>query len=165
MAQNDKISELISTVRDLNHTVRPKLTGEIGGGSGNLAQVHEILGQMRDRELMTSHGIKRMILGNREGVEAQEIQNMMGTASARITLDEALAIHQDAASLPTSEVLSAFTTAREAILSLLRDLPEDEWTNESTLGDTEGRNSVQAVVDGLLVDDKAAVSQISQLLG
>ncbi len=164
MAHNDKIDELISTVRDLNFTVRPKLTGEIGGGTGSMAQVHEIIGEMRDRELMTSHSIKRMVLGNRDGVEAEEIQNMMGTAGTRITLEEALAIHEDAATLPTREVISAFATAREAILSLIRELPEDEWTATSTLG-VDGKNSVAAVVDGLLSDDKAAVSRITQLIG
>lgn len=165
MPYTEKIDALISTVRELNHQVRPKLTGEIGGGSGNLADVHKIIGEMRDRELVTSHGIKRMILSNREGVEAQEIQNMMGTSGARITLEEALAIHEDADQLPTRQVMSEFASAREAILSLLRELPDDEWTTRSELAIDEGRETVERVVDSLIADDKDSMAKIQQLMG
>lgn len=164
MSDTEKIDALIATVRELNHTVRPKLTGEVGGGSGNLAEVHSIVGEMRDRELVTSHGVKRMILSNREGVEADEIRNMMGTSGAQITLEEALAIHEDAAVLPTRVVLSAFATAREAILSLLRDLPDEEWEKTAELALDEQRSSIAAVVDSLLADDKVAMERISRLV-
>lgn len=165
MANTEKIDQLIATVRELNHTLRPRLTEEIGGGSGPMAQVHEIIGEMRDRELITSHGIKTMILSNREGVDAAEIQNMMGTAGSQITLEEALAIHDPVSTMPTREVISAFATAREAILSLIRELPDAAWTEESTQAGVGGKNSVAAIVDGLLSDDKAAMARITQLLG
>jgi hypothetical protein len=164
MANTDKIDALISTVRDLNHLVRPKLTDEIGGGSGNMAEVHKIIGEMRDRELIASHSIKRMLLGNREGVEAEEIQSMMGTAGTQITLEEALAIHDDVSEISTREVLSGFGTAREAILSLVRDLSDSDWTTTSTLGDSDDRNSVAAAVDALIADDQAALARIKQLI-
>jgi hypothetical protein len=165
VAQNDKIDALIATVRELNHQVRPKLNEEIGGGSGNMAELHKVLGEMRDRELISSHGVKRMILSSREGVDDQEIQHMMGTSDARITLEEALAIHADTATLPTRVVMSEFASAREAILSLLRGLPEDDWTHKSTLAIDEGRDSVAAVVDSLIEDDRKAMEKIHQLLG
>lgn len=163
MPNIEKIDALISTVRELNHQVRPKLSEDIGGGSGSMAEVHSIISEMRNRELISSHGIKRMILSAREGVDAQEIQNMMGTAGTRITLEEALAIHEDAAELPTRVVMSEFASAREAILSLLRELPDAEWTTKSDLAIDEGQDSVLGVVDYLIGEDKKALSQISQL--
>lgn len=165
MPNTDKIDQLISTVRELNHQVRPKLTDEIGGGSGNMAEVHTILGEMRNRELVSSHGIKRMMLSAREGVDAQEIQNMMGTSGNRITLEEALAIHDDAANLPTRQVMSEFASAREAILSLLRELPDSGWDTKSNNAADEGQDSVGAVVDNLIADDKEKLARIHQLLG
>lgn len=164
MPKTDKIDALISTVRELNHQVRPMLSKDIGGGSGNLAEVHSIIGEMRDRELVSSHSVKRMILSNREGVEASEIQNMMGTAEARITLEEALAIHEDSAKLPTRVVMSEFASAREAILSLLRELPDSDWETKSELGSDEGRDSIDAIIDHLIAEDKQAFQKINQLL-
>lgn len=164
MPKTDKIDALIQTVRDLNHEVRPMLSGEIGGGSGNLAEVHTIVGEMRDRELVASHGVKSLILSNREGVEAHEIQNMMGTSAAQITLDEALAIHDEAATLPTRVVMSEFASAREAILSLLRELPDEEWSTRSDLPTEGGRHTVDAVVDFLLEEDGKARARINELL-
>lgn len=165
MSQTDKIDALIATVRELNHQVRPKLTEDIGGGTGNMADVHNIIAEMRNRELISSHGVKRMILSAREGVDSQEIQHMMGTSGDRITLEEALAIHEDADKLPTRQVMSEFASAREAILSLLRELPESEWTYKSTLAIDEGRDSVEAVVDSLIAADKEAMAKINQLMG
>ncbi|MBA2454317.1 MAG: hypothetical protein H0V47_14195, partial [Chloroflexia bacterium] len=69
MAKTDKIDALISTVRELNHRVRPMLNEGLGGGQGNQTQAHTILGEMRNRELVASHGIKRLMLSNRQGVE------------------------------------------------------------------------------------------------
>lgn len=165
MPKLDKIDALISTVRELNHQLRPKLTEDIGGGSGNLAEVHSILGEMRNRELIASHGVKRMMLSAREGVDAQEIQNMMGTSGNRITLDEALAIHDDVATLPTRVVMSEFASAREAILSLLRELPDDMWSVRSGQALDEGIDSIDAVVDQLIDEDKKAMARINQLTG
>lgn len=162
--KTDKIDGLISTVRELNHQVRPMLTNDIGGGSGSLAEVHSIISEMRNRELISSHGVKRMILTSREGVDASEIQNMMGTSDARITLEEALAIHEDADKLPTRVVMSEFASAREAILSLLRELPDKGWETKSELAIDEGRDSIDAVVDSLLAEDRQAMQKINQLL-
>lgn len=165
MPNTDKIDALISTVRELNHQIRPKLNEDVGGGSGNMAEVHSILGEMRNRELVSSHGIKRMMLSAREGVDAQEIQNMMGTAGTRITLEEALAIHDDFETLPTRVVMSEFASAREAILSLLRELPDNEWTVKSGQALDENLDSIEAVVNHLIEEDKRAMTKISQLVG
>ncbi len=164
MAKTEKIDALISTVRELNHRVRPMLSEETGGGQGNQAEAHAIIGEMRNRELVASHGIKRMILTAREGVSATEIQNMMGTADARITLEEALAIHADASELPTRVVMSAFVSAREAILSLIRDLPDDQWGVKSDLALEDGSSSVDEVIDRLIANDQQALQKINQLL-
>lgn len=167
MAKEDKIDALISTVRELNHQVRPMLSSDIGGGTGSLSEVHTIIGEMRDRELVSSHGVKRMILTNRvgrAGIDASEIQNMMGTGDVRITLEEALAIHDDASTLPTRVVMSEFASAREAILSLLRELPDEEWEAKSNLASDEDRDSVDAVIDYLIAEDRQATGKINQLL-
>jgi hypothetical protein len=165
VAQNDKIDALIATVRELNHQVRPKLTEEIGGGSGNMGEVHAILGEMRNRELVLSHGVKRMILSARADIEDQEIQHMMGTTDNRITLEEALEIHQDVSVLPTRVVMSEFASAREAILSLLRGLPDSSWEFKSTQAIDKGQERVIDVVDALLEEDKKALEKIHQLMG
>lgn len=165
MAQNDKIDALIATVRELNHQVRPKLTEEIGGGSGNMAEVHAILGEMRNRELVLSHGVKRMILSARADIDDTEIQHMMGTTDNRITLEQALEIHQDVSALPTRVVMSEFASAREAILSLLRGLPDSAWEFKSTQAIDKGQETVIQVVDSLLAEDKKAMDKIHQLMG
>lgn len=165
MASIDKIDALISTVRELNHQVRPKLTDEIGGGSGNMAEVHAILGEMRNRELVLSHGVKRMILSSREGVEDTDIQHITGTTSTRITLEEALEIHQDVSLLPTRVVMSEFASAREAILSLLRGLPDKSWEYKSTQAIDAGQDTIIAVIDNLIEEDKKAMQKINQLVG
>jgi hypothetical protein len=165
VSQNDKIDALIATVRELNHQVRPKLTEEIGGGSGNMGEVHTILGEMRNRELVLSHGIKRMILSSRADIEDSEIQNMMGTTDNRITLEQALEIHQDVSLLPTRVVMSEFASAREAILSLLRGLPDSSWEYKSTQAIDKGQDTVIQVVDSLLEEDKKAMDKIHQLIG
>jgi hypothetical protein len=165
VANIDKIDALISTVRELNHQVRPKLSEEIGGGSGNQGQVHAILGEMRNQELVASHGVKRMILTNREGVDVSEVQHMMGTTDSRISLEEVLAIHEDADKLPTRVVMSEFASAREAVLSLLRELPEAHWDIKSKLAIDEGQDSVGAVVDHLIASDKESMQKINQLMG
>lgn len=165
MAKTDKIDALISTVRELNHRVRPSLNEDIGGGQGNQAEAHAIIGEMRNRELVASHGVKRMMLLNREGVEAIEIQQMMGTEDARITLDEALAIHQDAADLPTRVVMSEFASAREAILSLIRETPDEQWDKSSGSQADGALNSIAAVVDNLIDEDQKAMRKINELMG
>jgi hypothetical protein len=164
VAKTEKIDALISTVRELNHRVRPMLNEGIGGGQGNQAQAHTILGEMRNRELVASHGVKRVMLSNREGIDAMEIKHMMGTDDARITLEEALEIHQDPEKLPTRVLLSEFGSAREAILSLVRELPDEQWeAASSTLGEGD-LNSVEAIVDNLIAEDQVAVRKINELL-
>jgi hypothetical protein len=165
VSYSDKIDAMIATVRELNHKVRPRLTEDIAGGSGNMAEVHNIISEMRNLELISSHGVKRMILSSREGVDASEVQNIMGTSGDRITLEEALAIHEDATTLPTRQVMSEFASAREAILSLLRELPDTDWAYKSELAIDEGRDSVEAVVDSLIASDKEAMAKINQLMG
>lgn len=164
MPKTDKIDALISTVRELNHRVRPILTDEIGGGEGNRGEVHTIIGKMRDRELLASHGVKRIVLSNREGVDATEIQNMMGTAGTGITLDEALEIYDEHGKLPTRVVMSEFASAREAILSLVRELPETSWEAVTTQTIGDGLNSVDAIVDDLNAKDKQDLAKINELL-
>lgn len=165
VAKTEKIDALIATVRELNHQVRPLLSGAVGGGSGNLAEVHSIISEMRDRELLLSHSVKSMILLAREGVEAHEVQAMLGTESARVTQEEALAIHEDAETLPTNVVMSEFSSAREAILSLIRELPDESWEAKSELTTEDGADSVEAVIDQIIAADKKAMDRISQLIG
>lgn len=164
MAKTEKIDALIATVRELNHRVRPTLQEGIGGGQGNQAQAHTIIGEMRDRELVASHGVKRMMLSNREGVEDAAIQNMMGTEDARITLEEALAIHADPDKLSTRVVMSEFASAREAILSLVRELPDEQWAATGGVKGDEELNSVDAIIDNLIAEDQKAVQKINELM-
>lgn len=164
MAKTEKIDALISTVSELNHRVRPMLNEGIGGGQGNQAQAHAILGEMRNRELVASHGVKRLMLSNRQGVEDTAIQNMMGTDDVRITLEEALAIHQDPDKLSTRVVMSEFASAREAILSLIREIPDDQWS-ATTDSRVEGElNTIDAIIDDLIAEDQKALQKINELL-
>lgn len=164
VAKTDKIDALISTVRELNHRVRPMLNEGIGGGQGNQAQAHAILGEMRNRELVASHGVKRMMLSSRQGVDAIEIQHMMGTDDVRITLEEALAIHQSPDKLPTRVVMSEFANAREAILSLIREIPDEQWSATADSKIEGELNSIDAIIDDLIAEDQKALQKINELL-
>jgi hypothetical protein len=137
----DKIDALIATVRDLNHTLRPKISNVPGGGDGVSQQVHSILGQMREGELEAALRIQAMLVGEQAAADEKY----------RLPLDV----------IGTRSLLSEFGTAREAILASLRELPEAQWeeVHETALGSA----SVSAVVDNLIASDQTAVAQLKQL--
>lgn len=141
MPHADKIDALIATVRDLNHTLRPKISNVPGGGDGVSQQVHSILGQMREKELEAALRIQAMLIG----------EQTASVEKYRLPLDE----------IGARSLLSEFGTAREAILASLRELPDAQWDEAHDMA--AGNSSVSAVVDDLIAFDQTAVAQLKQL--
>ena len=137
----DKIDALIATVRDLNHTLRPKITNEAGGGSGVSAQAHPVLGEMRETELEAVLKIQAMLVG--ELARRDE--------TYRIPIEE----------IGTRSLLSEFGTAREATLASLRELSDEQWAETHEI--TGGSASIADVVDGLIASDQQCMAKLTQL--
>jgi hypothetical protein len=71
--------------------------------------------------------------------------------------------HSDAAKMSSRQLLSEFGTAREAILSLLRNFSDDDWTSARETAD--GTTSIEQIVDDLIASDQKYVDQILNAAG
>ncbi|HLT19110.1 MAG TPA: hypothetical protein VKZ96_06620 [Thermomicrobiales bacterium] len=141
MAKADKINELVQTVRKLNWEVRPKLTNTPGGNSPD-DPLHRALTDLRNNEIQMSQQIRAMSL-----------------AESDVTVDEANIIeHAEAAKVSSRQLLSEFGTAREAILSLLRNFSDEDWTREHST--STGSVSIDKIVDDLIASDKQYMERI-----
>ena len=141
MAYTDKVSELVQTVRMLNWEVRPKINTTPGGNAaGN--PLHQALAALRNDEIRTSQLIRGMSL-------AETVAEQTG---GRVT-EQA-----EASTIGSRQLLSEFATAREAILSILRNLSDAQWVE--TLATPDGDQTSEEVVDGLIESDKRHISQI-----
>ena len=141
MAKSDKINELVQTVRKLNWEIRPKLTNTPGGNPpGN--PMHTALTDLRNNEIQISQTIRNMSL-----------------AESDVLVSEANVIeHSEASQMSSRQLLSEFGTAREAILSLLRNFTDEEWAQGH--GTAEGDLSIEKIVDDLIASDRQYVERI-----
>ena len=64
--------------------------------------------------------------------------------------------------LNVRSILSEFGTAREAILALIRELPEEEWGKQRE--GPNGQTTIQNVIDSLIANDRKALSEIEPLI-
>jgi hypothetical protein len=115
MADQKIIDDLIATYRELNHRVRGRAAGPARPDTelaSDTSSVSGILFQMRTRELRASQSIKHLLLG--------------GEALGE---DEAPADPGELTDAPhtASVLLLQFGTAREATLSQVRELPDEDW--------------------------------------
>lgn len=141
MAKSDKINELVQTVRKLNWEIRPKLNNTPGGNPpGN--PMHTALTDIRNNEITMSQTIRNLSLA--------ELDILVGEGN--------IIEHSDAAKMSSRQLLSEFGTAREAILSLLRNFSDEDWSRSRETAD--GTTSIEQIVDDLIASDKQYVDRI-----
>lgn len=124
------IDGLIATYRELNHRIRGANFG------ANSADINQAILQLRNRELNASQAIKQFLLGNEVPTDDE------GEASSEF--------EERSTRAPSTDVLlSQFGTAREATLSLVRDLPDEQWNQIYTTprGQLSLRDYLQTLVD------------------
>lgn len=142
MAHSDKISELVQTVRLLNWEVRPKIStasaGELEGSS-----LHNALTEIRNNEIRTSQLIRGMSLSE-SGQATEDVGDVLE--------------HVDASTVGSRQLLSEFGTARESILSILRNLTDEAWAEAQET--YEGTWSYEQIVDELIESDRKFLEQI-----
>lgn len=143
MAYQEKIDALVQTVRDVNHEVRPKISNTPGGDPpGN--PLHEAIIEIRDHEQGVSRLIRSLTLADLTARE-EVGQLIEGRSSANIG---------------TRQALAEFGTAREAILSILSQLSDEEWDEQRET--EEGAVSVTKVIDDLIESDKTYLKKIRE---
>ncbi len=141
MAHTDKLSELVQTVRELNWEVRPKISSTPGSNDAGSA-LHTALTALRNNEVRSSQLIRSMSL-----------------AEATDDADPGRVVeHAEADTIGSRQLLSEFATAREAILSILRNLPDEDWAASHETVD--GSLTYEDVVDQLIASDKEHTGQI-----
>mgnify|MGYP001278174510 CR=1 FL=1 len=141
MAKADKINELVQTVRKLNWEVRPKLNNTAGGASED-DPLYQALVDLRNNEIKMSQQIRNMSLSEADvTVQRADVEELLQTKG-----------------VGPRQLLSEFGTAREAILSVLRNFTDEEWTREHNT--TSGTISIEKMVDDLIASDKQHMERI-----
>lgn len=151
MADQAIVDQLIATYRELNMKVRGRDFGAPGAPEdlvGKTDSVPAILFGLRNRELNVSQAVKAMILG-REVTGDDE----------PATLSE----QQVAAGTSPSVLLSQFGTARESILSQVRELPDEVWNQKFVT--PRGEMTLKDYLKTLVDRDNERMKQIDALLG
>jgi hypothetical protein len=144
VANSDLIDSLIATYRNLNLAVRPIPDAQAGQAVGGGTSLRDMIVELRNHEMAASQQLKLMTLG--EG-------GMSGGMPE---------IAPSAPGLSTRSVLSEFGTAREAILALIRELPDEEWTVQRA--GIQGQTTIQTFIEQLAAHDRQALSQIEPAL-
>lgn len=143
MANSDLIDSLIATYRNLNMTIRPMADAQAEQATGGKS-LRDMVVALRDYEMAASQQLKLMTLG--EGALAGGMPEIAPSAPG----------------ISIRSVLSEFGTAREAILALIRELPDDAWTQERE--GPNGRTTIQSFIEQLVAHDRQALSEIEPLL-
>ena len=146
MANTEKLSKLVETVRILNWEVRPKIASapemyQVGSA------LHSALTEIRNSEIEASQQIRSMSLA--ETIAQQNRERVVE--------------HAEASTIGSRQLLSEFGTAREAILSILRSLTDAQWTE--THSTPTGDQTYEGIVDGLVESDKISVGKIQSAVG
>jgi hypothetical protein len=142
VSNNERIDALVATVRDLNHEIRPKLSDTPGGDPpGN--DLHTSLAKLREHEHSYSRLIRMMTLSDVAATTVGDTFEFL-----------------DPNAVSSRRLLSEFGTAREAILSVLRTLDDEQWNVKRDTPD--GQRSLVEVVDELIESDRSYVSNVVQ---
>lgn len=150
MADQEILNELIAVYRDLNMRLRgADLDAIKEKKADNGETVLEILRRMRNREYNASLAVKQMSMdGDSSAIDE--------SSNAEV-LDELILTE-----MTPKILLSQFGTAREATLSLLRNIGEEEWDKEhpTPRGNMTMREYLRAVVN----DDREDEKLLNQLV-
>ncbi len=144
MARTDMIDSLIATYRTLNLTIRPLDAARVAQAGGNGGSIVQLLQQARYDEITASQEIKLMTLAEGANMEIPEPPPSADLSNPKVLLSE-------------------FGTAREAILALVRELPEEGWSAERQ--GPNGTSSIQTVVERLIARDQQLVQTVQSALG
>ncbi len=140
------IDQLIATYRELNLKVRGLNFGnEIAPEElvGKTDSVPAILFALRNRELNVSQAVKQILLGGEATGDDEPA---------------VLSEQQIAAGTSPRVLLSQFGTARESILSQVRELPDETW--DQVFKTPRGEMSLKAYLQTLVDRDKERLAQL-----
>ena len=140
------IDQLIATYRELNLKVRGlEFPSEIAPEDlvGRVDSVPAILFALRNRELNVSQAVKQILLGG----------EATGDDEPAILSEQ-----QIAAGTSPRVLLSQFGTARESILSQVRELPDETW--DKVFKTPRGEMSLKAYLQTLVDRDKERLAQL-----
>ena len=143
MAHSDLIDSLIATYRNLNLTIRPLPDEQANQATAGGTSLRELVTDLRDQELVASQQLKLMTLAD---------STIAGQALEILPVAEGLSVRA---------ILSEFGTAREAILALIREMPEEGWTAERE--GPNGRTSIESFVEQLVARDSEVMGRIEPL--
>ncbi len=144
------IDQLIATYRELNMKIRGYDFGEDVAPAqlmGKTDSVPAILFALRNRELNVSQAVKQLLLGGEATGDDEPA---------------VLSEQQIAAGTSPRVLLSQFGTARESILSQVRELPDETWNK--TYKTPRGEMSLGAYMQTLVDRDKERMAQIDALM-
>lgn len=151
MPDQEIIDALIASYRELNHRVRGANINEnvtIDELTAGHSSISGALFNLRNRELNASQAIKQMLLGGDALADDEQIAE--------------LSEQQAAAGVTPSVLLSQFGTAREATLSLVRELPDEEWDKTHTT--PRGQQTLREYLQSLVDRDRQRINEIDALL-
>ncbi len=142
MAYQEKIDKLVEMVRLVNHEFRPIISDTPGGDPPGNA-LHSTLAELRDHEQEVSRAVRTFTIADLTAREAPGI--VVETDPIDQTSGRTL--------------LSQFGTAREAILSILRTIDEEQWNAREETEDG-GTTSITDLIDGLIVSDETMLTKL-----
>jgi hypothetical protein len=144
MPDMELISGLISTYRELNHSVRPLPEEQLQRSNGQGPSAYELLRELRDREMLFSQALKSRTMHAGDHVWSETEMPTLGLESDDDT---------------SAMLIAQFGTARESTLAMLRDLPDAEWDV------SEGGKTIRTRVFELLDNDRRQLERIASAIG
>lgn len=147
MPHADLIDSLIETYRQLNMKLRPLTDDRSAAKGSDGASLRDIVGQMRNRELIASQQLKYMMLADVAG-------------SAADVVDPASI--EPISTQPLRSLLSEFGTARESILAVVREMSDEALERE--IPSPDGPVAIATFLQKLHDQDSQDRRKIDQLM-
>ena len=145
MSDSNLIDQLIDTYHALNTRVRTVDESRLSAGTAEGGSIEEIVRRMRDDELKYSQALKERVTG-------VAMPDIFGGGETPV-------IGTEASEDSTAIMISQFGSAREVTLSLLRDLPAEEWDTPQAGGKT-----IRERVNELVDSDQRQLARIASQL-
>ena len=147
MANADLVDGLIATYRTLNMRIRPLDPATAGQLSAGGTTLRDVVAGLRNEELVASQTLKNMTLADTVvgGVNSSEVEILAPSDEQNVRV-----------------LLSEFGTAREAILALIREMSDEQWSAERP--GPEGTTTIATYVQGITDRDRKALGQIDAML-
>jgi hypothetical protein len=147
VAHSDLIDSLIETYRTLNMSIRPLAAAQADQITSGGRSLRDVVAELRESELITSQQLKNMTMADvrtADQVDNVSLPEPFDPQSVRVLLSE-------------------FGTAREAILALVRNMPEEQLDAErpSAAG---GTTTIRAVIEDLVKRDQKVMSELQGLV-